>query len=413
MPSGWTFLIAGAGSFLLSSMLTRAMIWLAPKIGFVDKPGHRKIHANPKPLGGGVAIFWSFALLLGIGLCATLSVKTSHGGSILTSTDDPAEFAEKLRATERQHFLLPGITAPLTQGVRQQAPLLIGFLLATLCMHVMGLIDDKRALGPYSKLIVQLAVTTALVVTMEVLAQHTPSLRLRVLTTLDSLGAGAAPSIILTVLWIVAITNAFNFLDNMDGLSAGIAAVCAISFLIAAISIGQLFVAATLTIFIGSLLGFLCWNFPPSKIFMGDSGSLVVGFILGVLTVRTTFLPPNAELAAGWWTVLAPIVVLAVPLYDLIVVSMIRMSRGKSPFQGDTNHFSHRLVARGMSRRTAVLCIYLVTASTSIAAVLLPQVRTTFAAMLIFGQTILVLGVVLLLEQHPLPMPHEQPTKTP
>ncbi len=103
----------------------------------------------------------------------------------------------------------------------------------------------------------------------------------------------------------------------------------------------------------------------------------------------------------GWYATLAPLIVLAVPLYDLIVVSIIRISRGKSPFVGDTNHLSHRLVARGMSRRTAVLCIYLITAATATAAIILPHVRSTFLAILIFAQTLLVLGVVALLEQHP------------
>ena len=135
---------------------------------------------------------------------------------------------------------------------------------------------------------------------------------------------------------------------------------------------------------------------------MGDSGSLLIGLVLGVLTVRITYLA--GPLAQGWHAVFAPLIVLAVPLYDLIVVSCIRLSRGKSPFQGDTNHFSHRLVARGMSRRTAVLCIWLVTAATSVAAILLPHVNT-FGAILIFVQTLLILAVVMLLEQHPLPMP--------
>ena len=135
---------------------------------------------------------------------------------------------------------------------------------------------------------------------------------------------------------------------------------------------------------------------------MGDSGSLVIGFILGVLTIRTTYLPKGTNLAAGWYSVLVPVIVLALPLYDLIVVSIIRIARGKSPFVGDTNHFSHRLVARGMSRRTAVLCLYLVTAATAIAAILLPHVQSTFGAILIFLQTLLVLGVVALLEQHPI-----------
>lgn len=116
---------------------------------------------------------------------------------------------------------------------------------------------------------------------------------------------------------------------------------------------------------------------------------------------------PGTELANRWWSVLAPVIVLAVPLYDLVVVSLIRLSRGKSPFVGDTNHFSHRLVARGMSRRTAVLCLYLISAATAVAAIILPQVRTTFSALLLMGQTLLILGVVALLEQHPLP-PNEK-----
>ena len=377
MPSGWSFVLAGAAGFVLSFVLTHFMIWLSPRIGFVDKPGHRKIHANPKPLGGGVAIFWSFAIML------TLAVAFNV---VITY------------ATQKGHPVPTAVS--LQRGLNQQAPLLIGFLLAAFALHVMGLFDDRKAMGPYLKLAIQLAVTAGLVIAMELFARHTPSLRLRVLTTLDNYGLGPWPSIAVTVLWIGAITNAFNFLDNMDGLSAGVAAVCTMAFLATALSIGQWFVAGTLSVFLGSLLGFLVFNFAPAKIFMGDSGSLVVGFVLGVLTVRTTFLPPGLPWASGWYAVLAPLIVLAVPVYDMTVVSIIRISNGNSPFKGDTNHLSHRLVARGMSRRTAVLCIYLLTAATSIAAVLLPQVHSGFGAMLICLQTVLVLGVVLLLEQH-------------
>jgi UDP-GlcNAc:undecaprenyl-phosphate GlcNAc-1-phosphate transferase len=275
--------------------------------------------------------------------------------------------------------------------VREKTRLAIGIVLAMVAMHLLGLRDDKRALGPYVKLIVQLSITTLLVASFR---------ELRILTTL-----GLVPSIVLTVLWIAAITNAFNFLDNMDGLSAGIACVASVAFLVTALSIGQFFVAAMLALLIGALLGFLCFNFAPAKIFMGDSGSLLIGLVLGVLTTLTTFLPKEKTWGAGWYAVFAPVIVLAVPLYDLVVVSFIRMSRGKSPFVGDTNHFSHRLVARGMSRRTAVLCLYLITAATSVAAIILPHVQNTFSAVLIFCQTLLVLGVVALLEQHPLPAP--------
>jgi UDP-GlcNAc:undecaprenyl-phosphate GlcNAc-1-phosphate transferase len=265
----------------------------------------------------------------------------------------------------------------------------------------MGLIDDRKALGPYSKLFIQLATTTALVVAF-------PK-SLWTLTALDErLGLHGVLSVGVSVLWITAVTNAFNFLDNMDGLSAGIAAVSAVSFLITTLMIEQWFVAASLAMLLGALIGFLCFNFAPASIFMGDSGSLLIGFILGVLTIRTTFLPPGEDFAAGWYAVFAPVIVLAVPLYDLFVVSAIRLLKGKSPFVGDTNHFSHRLVRRGMSKRTAVLCLYLITAATSVAAIILPHVRTTFAAMLIFGQTLLILGVVMLLEQHPLPEKDEE-----
>jgi UDP-GlcNAc:undecaprenyl-phosphate GlcNAc-1-phosphate transferase len=211
----------------------------------------------------------------------------------------------------------------------------------------------------------------------------------------------------LTLIWVVGMTNAFNLLDNMDGLCGGLALIVGTALLLqlspGAAGTEAFFKARYLALLMGATAGFLVYNVYPASIFMGDSGSLVIGFVLGVLTVRTTYLAPGEDFARGWYAVFAPVIVLALPLYDLIVVSIIRLSRGKSPFVGDTNHFSHRLVARGMSRRTAVLCLYLVTAATSIAAIVLPHVRSTWAAMLIFVQTVLVLSLVALLEQHPLP----------
>jgi UDP-GlcNAc:undecaprenyl-phosphate GlcNAc-1-phosphate transferase len=360
-------------AFAISWVITFAMKRIAPRIGFVDKPGHRKIHHNPKPLGGGVGIFFGFFVPVG-SIIATL----------MFVNPDIVEINGR------------DVTA-LYNGAKTQVPIALAILGAAAALHVMGLLDDRKALGPYSKLVVQLVVTVALVTSFD---------DLRILTNLPT-----AISIVITVLWITAITNAFNFLDNMDGLSAGVAAVCTAAFLIATLTIGQWFVAAALALLLGALLGFLCFNFPPATIFMGDAGSLVVGFLLGVLTVRTTFLPQGQDFGAGWYAVFAPLIVLALPLYDLVVVSAIRISRGKSPFVGDTNHFSHRLVARGMSRRTAVLCIYLVTAATSAAAIVLPHVRSGFLAAMIVGQTVLILCVVALLEQHPLPAPSEPENK--
>jgi UDP-GlcNAc:undecaprenyl-phosphate GlcNAc-1-phosphate transferase len=354
-------------SFAISWCTTLLVRRLAPRLGFVDKPGGRKIHANPKPLGGGVAIFAGVALpLVAILLLLYTPAFGEHAGRF---------------------------SAPFVRGAHEHTPLALGLLGTMLAMHLLGLWDDRKALGPYLKLALQLGAIGAFVTLSDS----------RALTALDHLGLGRTPSIVFTVLWIGAITNAFNFLDNMDGLSAGVAAVCTTAFCIAALSIQQWFVASALAMLLGSLLGFLCFNFPPATIFMGDSGSLIIGLMMGVLTVRTTYLLPGTPWTTGWYAVFAPAIVLAVPLYDLIVVSLIRLSRGRSPFVGDTNHFSHRLVARGMSRRTAVLCLYLITASTSVAAVLLPHVSAHFAP-LIFVQTLLILGVVALLEQHPLPI---------
>ena len=381
MQMVWLVLGFGVVSFALSWVTTAGIKRLAPAIGFVDKPGHRKIHRAPVPLGGGVAIFLGFAIpLAGLLLAAHLNsiaayTKTMRGAATREEAIRLANEDELQRA--------------LHAGVLQQTPMALGLLVGMLVLHIMGLLDDRKALGPYLKLAVQLGVTTALVVSF-------PSLRI-----LNALGS--ISSVVLTVLWITAITNAFNFLDNMDGLSAGVAAVCTTAFLAAALSIQQWFVAGSLALLLGALMGFLCFNFPPASIFMGDAGSLVVGFLLGVLTVRTTYLPRGEDFGAGWYAVFMPLIVLAVPLYDLVVVSLIRLSRGKSPFVGDTNHFSHRLVARGMSKRTAVLCIYLVTAATAIAAIILPHAGSRFVAMLIAAQTVLILGVVALLEQHPLP----------
>jgi UDP-GlcNAc:undecaprenyl-phosphate/decaprenyl-phosphate GlcNAc-1-phosphate transferase len=358
-------------SLAISAIVTFAMIRVAPRIGFVDKPGGRKIHANPKPLGGGVGIVCGLVLPL-----AGAVLYANFGSSDLVARYAPDKDIVALFA-----------------GAQYQTPLTIGLLAGIVVLHGMGIRDDHRAMGPYSKLVVQLLVAGVLVI----------GFNMRALTALDQHVGGPWLSYAITILWITAITNAFNFLDNMDGLSAGVAAVCTTAFLVTTIVIEQWFVAATLACLLGSVLGFLIFNFPPARIFMGDAGSLVVGFVLGVLTVRTTFLPEKTDFGAGWYAVFAPAIVLAVPLYDLIVVSVIRISKGKSPFQGDRNHFSHRLVARGMSRRTAVLTIYLVTAATAIAAIVLPHVNTPFAAGLIFLQTLLVLGVVLLLEQHPLP----------
>jgi UDP-GlcNAc:undecaprenyl-phosphate GlcNAc-1-phosphate transferase len=206
---------------------------------------------------------------------------------------------------------------------------------------------------------------------------------------------GPAPSVFLTILWIVTVTNAINFMDNMDGLAGGVSAVAAVFFMIAALVNGQWFIAATLALLIGALAGFLVFNAPPARIFMGDGGSLVIGFLLGVLTARTTYYHP--DLGGGWYGVFMPLVVLAIPLYDLASVTIIRLRQGRSPFVGDEQHFSHRLVQRGLSRRAAVVVICCLTAVTGIGGVSLGRLEG-WQAILVGVQTGLVLLTLALFE---------------
>ena len=155
----------------------------------------------------------------------------------------------------------------------------------------------------------------------------------------------------MTVLWVVGLTNSFNMLDNMDGLAASVGLIVALLFCGAQIAVGSLFVPAVMLVVAGALAGFLVHNHSPARLFMGDAGSNFLGFLLGALTVAGTFTRDDPSHTFSPYGVLAPLLVMAVPLYDMTSVILIRLSEGRSPFLGDRRHFSHRLVARGLTPR--------------------------------------------------------------
>jgi UDP-GlcNAc:undecaprenyl-phosphate GlcNAc-1-phosphate transferase len=340
----------------ISVPMTAALIRVGHRSGALDSAG---AHGHLKTLRtvpniGGIAIYAAIALPLAIGLILALW------------TDLPAK-------------LVPAIVPHLSR-IRDSAPAAWAMLACATVLHVMGLVDDRRSLDPFLKLLIQLVMAAVLTIWFDV----------RLLSLL-----GEAPSIIITIIWIVVITNAINFLDNMDGLAAGVSAIAA-GFLMSACLVNQQwFIAASLALLIGALVGFLIFNFPPAKIFMGDGGSLVIGFLLAVLTARTTFYHP--ALGGAWYGVFMPVVILAVPLYDFCTVTAIRLRQGKSPFVGDQQHFSHRLVQRGLSRRGAVIVIWAAAAVTGIGGIALAQLRPWQAA-LVGVQTLLVLLMLALLE---------------
>ncbi|MFW5857177.1 MAG: glycosyltransferase family 4 protein [Planctomycetota bacterium] len=342
---------------LLAGVLTYPARSLARRWGLVDRPGARKIHAEATPYGGGVAIVGAFVLLLAGAYLAAI-------GAI------PLPGVGALREALAQH--LGGLVDP--QTVRRLGGILVGGLL----MFVLGLVDDKRGLGPGVKLSVQAAAALLLW-----------AAGVRVTLFVDHWAA----SLVFTLGWMLVVTNAMNLLDNMDGLAAGVGAIASLILLVLAIQGGQVFVAGALAVLAGTLLGFLVHNFHPASVFMGDAGALFVGYLLGALAMATTYTGGDAHVAA----VVAPLVVLAIPLFDTASVLVIRWRRGAPLMQGDRNHFSHRLVRLGMTQREAVLTIYILTASLGVSATLLTRLDRT-GAILVLLHTVGVLVVVALLE---------------
>jgi UDP-GlcNAc:undecaprenyl-phosphate GlcNAc-1-phosphate transferase len=244
-------------------------------------------------------------------------------------------------------------------------------------LHVLGLVDDRRGLPWFVKLAGQLLCLIAVVLLADI----------RLLEVL-----GEPTSSILSVAWLVLIVNAFNLLDHMDGLAAGVAAICSAALLAAAAAGGQMLIAGWLCLLLGASLGFLVHNFPPAKLFMGDAGSMILGYALAVLSILTTYRTGGPE--APYYSVFVPVVLLAVPLYDTLSVLTLRLRERRNPMIGDTRHFCHRLLRRGMSPRKAVLTIYLATAATAVGASLLPHVTDLPGAILVFSQAA---GIVLLI----------------
>jgi UDP-GlcNAc:undecaprenyl-phosphate GlcNAc-1-phosphate transferase len=361
----WPVVALVAVGFVISLPISAAMIRLGHRLRTMDSPGaagHRK-ELRFVPNIGGVAIFAGVALPL---LAGVLALQ-------LITAEQWSEWLPALAA------LLPRVLEGDSETVSSLATA-TALLACMALLHITGLVDDRKSLPAGLKMLVQVGAAIVMAVWFDV----------RLLSLL-----GDVPSIVLTVLWIVAITNAINFMDNMDGLAAGISAIAAALLMAATILNEQWFIAGTLALLIGSLVAFLIFNFPPAKIFMGDGGSLVVGFLLGVLTARTTFLHP--ELGGGWYAVFMPVIVLAIPLYDLVSVTLIRLKQGKSPFVGDQQHFSHRLVQRGLSKRGAVVVIWCAAAVTGIGGVSLGRLEA-WQAMLVGVQTLLMLLMLALLE---------------
>ena len=343
----------GAFLSIIGTLLIRR--W-SIRAGFLDRPGGHKAHAIPVALGGGVAV--------------TLATMVPVLGALL---------AAKLFLAHCPSWI-PASIAPHLPGIMAKAPVALGIMAASAVMCLLGLIDDARPLGVGIKLLIQTVVAGFLVVVLDI----------RLLSHL-----GWLPSAVLSILWMLTLTNSLNFLDNMDGLAAGVAMIAGGVFAATAMLAGQIFVPAWCWLLVGALAGFLLFNFHPASIYMGDAGSTVIGLLLAVLTILTTFFDPiRGQHPVG---VVAPLVVMAVPLYDTASVVFLRWRSGAQLWKGDRRHFSHRLAERGMTVRKAVVVIWLATLVTALPALLLPWASWPLAIG-IMVETLLVVALVALLE---------------
>lgn len=269
---------------------------IALKVGAVDAPNlARKSQVEPVPYLGGVAI----VIGVFVATYTTLFIKDKNIG--LAST-----------------VLIPAVA-----------------------MAVMGLIDDLRGLKPWPRLISQTVVGIAIAA---------------ILISTDTIGSPSKVFIIdavVTTLWIVGVCNSINFFDNLDGGAAG--AVVVISFFIFLIAFdrGQIMISALSIVTAGATAGFLIWNRPPAKIYMGDAGALFLGIIVAVLTIRL-----DPAITPFWKSLSIPLFLMAVPILDTSVAVTSRLSRGISPFTGGRDHLSHRLMRKGLQRRTAAFALW-------------------------------------------------------
>ncbi|WP_338788277.1 MraY family glycosyltransferase [Metabacillus sp. FJAT-53654] len=313
-------------AFTVSLVSTPFVIKFAKRFGFVDIPNYRKVHKAPKPLIGGLSIV----------LGATAGI---------------------LYLKPFYNYLVP--------------VMLGGFIIL-----VIGMIDDKYNLTPKWKVLGQL-IAAIIVVSAGV------KIDFFIIPFIGEKIELGVFSYIIAVIWIIAITNAINLIDGLDGLSAGISAIALSSILVLSILNGQMFVISITVILIGSILGFLPYNFHPAKIFLGDTGALFLGYCIAVISILGLYKSVTI------FSLGLPIIALAVPIFDTIFAIVRRLLNKQSISSPDKAHLHHRLLAMGFSHRATVMIIYAIGVSFGLSAILFT--RTTLWLSLLFMVALLVL----------------------
>lgn len=352
--------LAGAlcSAFLISVALVLIVRKAALKWGLMDHPGGRKQHAGATPLGGGLAIFLAVSLpVLGAGLLSWF--------------------------LQRNPSLFPAFE-PLREDIARAAtrlPVLLKILAGGLAIALLGLWDDLKSFSPSKKLLGQFIIAGAVALI--------PEVRITLFIHV------AWVQVVVTMVWIVLMVNSFNLLDNMDGQSGLVAFLTGGVLLVLALQTGQYFIAGLLLTLLGAVLGFLLFNLPPASIFMGDMGSMFIGYVLAIATTLAAYL--TTRQVNPFFPVLVPLVIFAVPLYDVLSVLAIRIHKGSPLLEGDRSHISHRLMRLGMSDRMVLLTVGLMVVATSPGATI-PYGSSTWRVFVPAVQALAVILVIVQLE---------------
>jgi len=301
-------------SLVLAYLLTPWARRTAFRFDILDHPrAPVKIHKEPVPYLGGVAIFLAFLVPVIAG------------------------------------FFLFNIPE---EGKKE----LFGILLGGILIVALGLGDDLEGFSAKTKLFVE-TIAAILLIAFGVRLKFLPFW----------------PSIPLTILWVVGITNAFNIIDIMDGLSSGVAFIASLALIAIALPGEQAFVILACAALAGACLGFLRYNFFPAKIYMGDAGSLFLGFILSALAIGTSYTAVNKI------ALFAPILILGIPIYDTFLVTALRTKKGRSILRASNDHFALRLVTFGLNRKKTVLVVYSISILLAIAGIVVTLVKIRWA----------------------------------
>jgi len=360
MPRDLEQIIVFTGVFLISLIFSLMLIplckWIAFRFDIVDHPGERKVHVSVKPLLGGLAVFCPACLL-------PLSC-------ILFFYILPTGWLDGSMAH----------TIELFQGVRYVKIQLFALVIGSTLIVLLGLIDDLYGVYFPARLkLVGQVIAASILVAAGIRTSFFSGVPLFDLV-----------NIVISITWIVGITNSFNLLDNMDGLSSGVALIVTGILAFVTIHHGQFFVALLLSALGGALLGFYRYNVYPSTIFLGDAGSLFIGFILAAASILITFATPESSFV---FPALMPVLIMSLPLFDTFSVIYVRLKQGAPIFLGDQNHLSHQLVRLGLTQPQAVQFIYLLTFCLGINATLLDNLDP-IGALIVILQGIGIIGMV-------------------